>query len=190
MHAELFEPMKPSTPWARLVEAGWKIRHLSHQPGGGIQVWIGRSGGTKEIVHSGKDNEITWSEIEVKAGIEKRAALPKREASPADPRHKEFIEAWHFAYTQHFQNTYTFNGPIDGKALKTFLAANPGKVSHIIQIARSAWDHQDREPYCKACKLSTSVRGFCTSWNEINAELTRDTRSNGNVVSIPYARGV
>lgn len=171
-------PAESLYPWSKLQEAGWHIAHLAHVRLAGqtsINVIIIKDG----MTHCEKgDPAAVFPKLEVKAKIEKRSAVPKPAKVPADPRHKEFIESWHSMYEWYFQRSYSFNGPIDGKALKTFLSANVGPVAPMIEVAKKAWAHQDFEPFCKACKLSTSIRGFCASWNEINAELTRETRSN------------
>lgn len=177
MNSDLLPPEHPF-PWSKLQEAGWHIAHLSHIRLAGqtsLNVIIIKDGQT----HCEKGDPATvFTKLEVKAKIETRKAIPKSAKVPADPRHKEFIESWHNMYELYFQRAYSFNGPIDGKALKAFLSTNAGPVSPMIEVAKKAWAHQDFEPFCKASKQSTSIRGFCTSWNEINAELTRETRSN------------
>lgn len=180
MNPDLLPP--PSgLPYSRLLEAGWSIAHIHHTHLAGKRslVAIFRKG-AELIMEQGEDDLTVFKKLEVKARIEDRSVLPKKEVVKADPRHKQFIDAWSMAYTGHFRCTYTFNGPIDGKALKTFLGSNDGTVPLMIDVARTAWERQDKDPFCKACKQSTSVRGFCQLWNEINAELTREVRQSGN----------
>lgn len=157
--------------------------HHTHLAGRRSLIAIFRKG-NDVILEQGEDDLMVFRKLEVRAGVGKRSDLPKKApAPPADPRHKQFIEAWMAAYSAHFRQPYTFNGPIDGKALKTFLAANHTEVPYLIKHACDAWKRQDEDPFCKACKQSMSVRGFCTSWNEIVAELTREIRnsqSNGS----------
>lgn len=185
MNADTLLPTDTAFPWSRLKEAGWFICHMRHARLAGeitLEVIIQKNG---KVIREQAPECTVFTKLEVAAGIESRKALPKKETVKADPRHTEFISAWQFAYTQHFQRPYTFNGPIDGKALKTFLAANDGKVSTMVQTARSAWDRQDQDPFCKACKQSVSIRGFCQQFNEIAAELTRNTRQgNGSTFQL------
>lgn len=184
MDSLLPPPENAGMPWSKLVEAGWRIKHLSHAQAGRLDIILKKDAQIMSIC--GPDAPELWTKLEVQAGIQKRSALPpKPEKAPADPRHKQFIEAWSFAYTQHFQARYTFNGPIDGKALKTFLSANDADIETIINTAREAWKRQDEDPFCKACKQSVSIRGFFALWNEIRAELTRNTRQgNGSGFSL------
>jgi hypothetical protein len=66
--------------------------------------------------------------------------------------------------------------------VKRFLAAQPElTVIGIMTVAREAWEHQDANPFCTACKRSRSIASFFSAWNEIVAELqTAKPKTNGS----------
>ena len=172
MNTDLLPPEYPY-PWSKLQEAGWHIAHLAHVRLAGqtsINVIIIKDA----VTHCEKgDPAVVFTKLEVKAGIEKRSAIPKKEKQQADPRHKEFIEAWGFAYTQHFQRRYIFNGAVDASQLSRFLKSTEINVSQMIDVARDAWTTADTAKFAQATKRASTIAGFCTSWNDINAEINR-----------------
>lgn len=87
----------------------------------------------------------------------------------SDPRHQQFIEAWHNHYPEHFDRPYTVKGGKDGKVLKQFLGeVSPAvTVEELIEIAKAAWRRRDLFNCGKAAELSQ----FCLWFNAICAEL-------------------
>lgn len=164
-------PESAGLPWSRLKEAGWRIKHMGHDNGTRLLVVLKKD---EEILNiSGPDTPELWTRLEVKAGIEKRSAIPKKEKQQADPRHKEFIEAWDTAYRAHFQRRYIFNGAVDASQLSRFLKSTEINVSQMIDVARDAWSTADTAKFAQATKRASTIAGFCTSWNDINAEINR-----------------
>lgn len=171
MNTDLLPPDQ-AYPWSKLQEAGWHIAHLSHVRLSGqtsINVIIIKDGAT----HCEKgDPAVVFTRLEVKAGIEKRAALPKKPVETKDPRHAEFMGAWSGAFLRQFGQKYIVQGAADGMAVKRFLTAQPEVVvSGMMTIAREAWEHQEANPFCTACKKSRSIASFFSAWNDIVAEL-------------------
>lgn len=171
MDSLLPPPENAGMPWSKLVEAGWRIKHLSHAQAGRLDIILKKD--DQIMFLSGPDAPELWTKLEVKAGIEKRAALPKKEVTKADPRHKEFIAAWSFAYTQHFQRKYIFNGAVDASQLARFLKSTEISVTQMIEVARDAWSTADTAKFAQATKKAATIATFCSGWNEIRAELDR-----------------
>jgi hypothetical protein len=180
----LLPPENAGMPWSRLVEAGWKIQHLSHPRAGHLEALIKSS--REHILMEGPDTHDFWTRLEVKAGIEKRAALPPKVAPVKDPRHAELMGAWSGAFLRQFGQKYVVQGAADGMGVKRFLSNQPEvTVSGIMEIAREAWEHQEANPFCTACKRSRSIASFFSAWNDIVAELqTAKPKTNGSTFKL------
>lgn len=178
---DLLPPEYPY-PWSRLQEAGWHIAHLAHVRLAGqtsLNVIIIKDSQT----HCEKgDPAVVFTKLEVKAKIEKRVALPPKVAPVKDPRHAELMGAWSGGFLRQFGQKYVVQGAADGMAVKRFLGVQPElTVTGIMEIAREAWEHQEQNPFCTACKRSRSIASFFSAWNEIVAELqTAKPKTNGS----------
>lgn len=179
MNTDLIPP-DTALPWSRLKEAGWRIKHMSHDNGTRLLVVIIKNDEMLNL--SGPDVPDFWTRLEVKAGIEKRAALPVKPVLPKDPRHAELMGAWSGAFLRKFGEKYVVQGAADGMAVKRFLTAQPEVVvSGIMEIAREAWEHQEQNPFCTACKRSRSMASFFPAWNDIVVELqAAKPKTNGS----------
>jgi hypothetical protein len=175
-------PIESTFPWSRLQEAGWFISHMRHARLAGaltLEVIIQKNG---KVIREQAPEAVVFTKLEVAAKIEPRAALPPKVTPPKDPRHAELMGAWSGGFLRQFGQKYIVQGGADGMAVKRFLAAQPElTVIGIMTVAREAWEHQDANPFCKACKRSCSIASFFSAWNEIVAELqTAKPKTNGS----------
>lgn len=170
MNDLLLPPENAGMPWSRLVEAGWKILHVHHHRPGQLTAYI--ESDKEFLLQKGPDTPDFWTRLEVKAGIESKKALPKKVATIADPRQAPFVNEWHHAYKAHFGRPYLFQGAQDGGQLKKFLQATDKTIEEIMNVAREAWATSEKK-FAQATKRAVTISGFCTGWNEINAELDR-----------------
>lgn len=159
-------------PWTRLYEAGYRIVGMNHyRKNGTDNLFVAMTKGDKCIKEEGPNEREVFQRLEVKAKLEPRSALPKKEKVKADPRHQEFIAEWMAAYRGFFNRDYSVTMPQDGAALKRFLRSNKQPVPELIKVAQEAWQHRLDNNFCQACKRAGSIAAFCNAWNEINTEL-------------------
>jgi hypothetical protein len=176
-------PPASGLPWSRLVEAGWTLAHCHHTMLAGKRSLIAMIRKGKDVLlEQGEDDLTVFKRLEVAAKIEPRATLPPKVTPPKDPRHAELMGAWSGGFLRQFGQKYIVQGGADGMAVKRFLAAQPElTVIGIMTVAREAWEHQDANPFCTACKRSRSIASFFSAWNEIVAELqTAKPKTNGS----------
>lgn len=96
---------------------------------------------------------------------------PKKEnMQPADPRHHEFVTAWHEAMQR--QGRSYVHGGRDGVALKTFLSACKLPVADLMAMAERAWTRSKQDRFARNCMASSTIHGFCTRYNDLHAELS------------------
>lgn len=170
MDSLLPPPENAGMPWSKLAEAGWKLLHVHHHRPGQLTAYI--ESDKEFLLMKGPDNAEFWTRLEVKAGIAKRTALPKKEVTKADPRHTPFINEWGHAYKAHYGRAYVFNGAADGSQLKRLLQNTNKTVEELTAVAKDAWTTAQM-PFSKDTKRASTIAGFCSGWNEINTEIER-----------------
>ncbi len=95
---------------------------------------------------------------------------PTNEQPTKDARkgsHTEFVRLWCERFKAINGDDYKFAGGKDGKAAKTLLETTRLRPAELISIAEEAW----KRPRGFWCKLSTSIAGYNSHFNEIRKEI-------------------
>lgn len=104
-------------------------------------------------------------DVEVKAirKVINQELYSRQPVKPLCP-HNQLIELWCKAFESRFGAKYVFLGK-DAQAVKRLLAIDYGAdpVTHVMKIARAAWEHKDKYP----CNMSLTLPKLLSHINEI-----------------------
>lgn len=105
------------------------------------------------------------------------------------PEMKAFTDGWVEGYKKRFGTPYLFQRDKDGTAAARLLKLGLG-VAELLKIAQRAWSTEGFH-----CSKASSLAGFASSFNDINAELNsapkvRPARNKGEFEHSPYPRHV
>jgi len=105
------------------------------------------------------------------------AAAPLGEASSGDSEqarkaeHTAFMALWYEAFQIQFDRAYVGQGALDGKPLKTVLAASKMQAKDLMSIATKAWAKRGRDFF--HCEAAVTIKYFCEHINQILSELEK-----------------
>jgi len=105
------------------------------------------------------------------------APAASSEAANEDPEqarkaeHSAFMALWHEAFQIQFGRPYVFQGGVDGKPLKTVLAASKMQAKDLMSIATKAWSKSGRGYFY--CEAAVTIKYFCEHINQILSELEK-----------------
>lgn len=108
------------------------------------------------------------------------------EAKKIPSAHAEFVGKWEKAYSEHFGESYAFQGGKDAKAVKQLLLTSGKPPDDLIRMAKAAWNNTGGF-YCKS---AGSLSGFNSKFNDIRSELNAKKNATNIKSSTESGRGL
>lgn len=128
-----------------------------------------------ELKNSSPDLDVLVLSSEPVEKVEIQHSAPKkrgRPPKPADPRHRQFIEAFSEAHLERTGEKYFVSGH-DGSALKRLLSHTDKPVSELMEMVKWCWYREKEDKWCpKELKVS-EIWHLCSKWNTINKEAVK-----------------